>query len=261
MDLGSLLAESNRDAAREENYDIDEFEEDADDSHGVDKVAVLRAASAKVALEEKKIADRIFNTVADDIDTDLRSKKLDNRERERGRDNEVELKSKKVERDRDDELAILAAASREVNENYNKVDTVENADRYKTSPIGKEEKEHTPEPESEDDPDEGEDDEDEENDDALNTTLIFAVHDEKQEGVKKALKKGAYYFARDRRGWTPLHWAASKDNEDIIDILIEHVKKEGKNVSRYINSQDKIAGWTPLHVRTIIYCCVSTCCW
>lgn len=238
MDIGALLAETNKEAAHEEDYDVDEFEnEEAEDTpkHGVDKVAVLKAASAQVALEEKKIADRIFNTVADDMREDARAKK-------------------NVDRSDRDDFAVLADASREVNEKLNKLDTVENAQKYKTVPDKREDKEEPEEkeaePESDEDPDEGEDDEEDENyDHELNQSLIFAVHNERPEAVRTALKNGAYYFARDRHGWTALHWAASKGNEDIMEILIEYVDKQGKNVKKYINSQDTICGWTPMHVR------------
>lgn len=243
MDIGALLAETNKQAATDEDYDVDEFENDETEgtqARGVDKMAVLKAASAQVALEEKKIADRIFNTVAEDMRDDVRAKKI-------------------VDRSDRDDLAVLADASREVNEKLNKIDTTENAEKYRTVPDRKEVKEEPEEkepeekePESEDDPNEGSDDEEENYDHELNQSLIFAVHNERPEAVRTALKNGAYYFARDRHGWTPLHWAASKGNEDIMEILIDYVVKEGKNTKKYINSQDLICGWTPMHVGFIM---------
>jgi len=232
MDIGALLAKSNVEAAREEDYDADDFENDdagATNTQEVDTAAVLRAATAKVEVEEKKIADRILYAVDNEMSNVLKAQKAAS----------------------EDPEAILAEASKQVNEILNKLDTTENAQKYKTvakESEAKEDKEVEPTSEG-DDPDEGEDDEEDLNEEPeLNRSLIYAVYDEKPEAVKTALKNGAYYFTRDRHGWTPLHWAASKGNEDIIDILVEHVRKQDKNVLWYVNAKDTICGWTPLHV-------------
>lgn len=240
MDIGALLAKSNVEAAREEDYDADDFENDeagATSTQEVDTAAVLRAATAKVEVEEKKIADRILFAVDNEMSNALKAQKAAS----------------------EDPEAILAEASKQVNERLNKLDTVENAQKYKTvvkeaeAKEDKEDKEAEPTSEG-DDPDEGEDDEEDLNEEPeLNRSLIYAVYDEKPEAVKTALKNGAYYFTRDRHGWTPLHWAASKGNEDIIDILVEHVRKQDKNVLWYINAKDTICGWTPLHVSISSY--------
>lgn len=241
MDIGALLAKSNVEAAREEDYDADDFENDeagVTNTQEVDTAAVLRAATAKVEVEEKKIADRILFAVDNEMSNALKAQKAAS----------------------EDPEAILAEASKQVNERLNKLDTVENAQKYKTVVKEAEEKEDKEvEPTSEgDDPDEGEDDEEDLNEEPeLNRSLIYAVYDEKPEAVKTALKNGAYYFTRDRHGWTPLHWAASKGNEDIIDILVDHVRKQDKNVLWYINAKDTICGWTPLHVSTSFYIITS----
>ena len=224
MDIEALLAESNLEATAEDSaYENDEFDDDGTDtldskdgtSNATDKMAILKAAAAKVALEEKRIADKVFNTTADSIQEDIKARNLSERDAE----------------------SILAGASKVVNEHYNKIDGTD-ADKYKTIE------------EKSEDEDEGDDDEDEETeqDPELNQTLLFAVHEDKVENVKKILQKGAYYFSRDRHGWTPLHWAAAKGFVDVVEVLLDHVKKAGKSVGKYINSQDKLAGWTPMHV-------------
>ena len=227
MDIEALLAESNMEAvASDSAYDTDEFEDDANDTidsssrggdsngMGSDKLAILRAAAAKVALEDKRVADKVFHETADDISVEIKIQK-------------------KAERDPE---SILADASRTVNEHHNRQDDTE-ADKYRAIE------------EDEEDEDEGEDDEENTCDDPqLNQSLLFASRNDKNENVKNALKKGAYYFTRDRHGWTALHWAASKGCDEVIEVLLDFAKKNDKNVNKFINAQDSITGWTALHV-------------
>jgi ankyrin repeat protein len=233
MDIGALLAASNLEvAAADSAYDTEEFEDEGavdDNKNGepVDKMAILKAAAAKVAVEEKRIADRVFNETADDLGEDIKSKRM--------AENDPE--------------AILLNASRTVNEHYNRQDPSE-ADKFRAA----EEKESDHE-------DEGEDDEgDDEGDPDMNQTLMLAVFNERLEAVKTALRKGAKFNARDRHGWTPLHWAASKGYEDIMECLIDHAKSNHKNVAKYVNAQDALTGWTPMHVNNAAIhapaCCV-----
>lgn len=227
MDITALLAESNKEAAADDSaYDTDEFEDDAagavatESSTKEEKIALLKAAAAKVAVEEKRVADRVFHEMAGGIADTIKAQK------------QAEV----------DPESILANASRTVNEHYNRQDP---SDAHKFQAV--EEKGSDDE-----DEDEGEDDEDEDAGDAqLNEGLLFAVFNERLEAVKTALRKGANYFMRDRHGWTPLHWAAAKGYADIMEALIDHAKVNNKNVARYINSQDTITGWTPLHVRPL----------
>jgi ankyrin repeat protein len=240
MNIEKLLAESNLVAAAELDdgtYDTEEFEDDLDgtidSSRGSaanqapqSKASILKAAAAQVAKEDKVIADKVFNVVADDLSEDL-------------------LRKKQSERNPED---ILANASRAANENLNKIDSTE-AEKYSDNKI---EEEKGDDGEEEEDSNEGEDDEgeDDESDPDLNQALLFAVWNDKVENVRNLLKKGAYYFSRDRHGWTPLHWAASKGHDRVLEVLVEHVKQMGKNVVLYVNAQDKITGWTALHVST-----------
>jgi hypothetical protein len=220
MDIAALLAESNLEAAAEEGtYDTDEFEDEYADSKGqndggpTDAGAVLKAAATKVAVEEKKVADKVFNETAGGIGHEIKQQKAADKNPE----------------------AILASASRTVNEHYNRQDPSEAA---KFRAVDEKEDEG-----------EGESDEEDANEEPeLNQSLLFAVFNERLEGVKTALRKGANYFYRDRHGWTALHWAASKGYDDIIEALIDHVKSKGRNIAKYINAQDTLTGWTPLHV-------------
>lgn len=225
MDLAALLVQSNLEAAAEDGaYDTDEFEEEQPSSNAkksdgpVDTRAVLRAAADKVAVEEKKVADRVFNDTAGEMGQEIKAQK----------------------KPAEDPEAILANASRTVNEHYNRQDPSEAA-KYSAA----EEKQQPAE-----DEDEGESDEDDGNDDdpELNQSLFFAVFNERLEAVKTALRKGANYFARDRHRWTPLHWAASKGYEDILEALVDHAKSKGRNIAKYVNAQDSLTGWTALHV-------------
>lgn len=230
MNIEALLAESNLEATAEDSgYNTDEFEDEGTDQSGdgkpglgTDKLAILKAAAAKVAVEEKRIADRVFNETADGIREDFKAKKL-------------------AERDAEE---ILADASKAVNEQYNKQGAPD-ADKYRTIEEDKE---------SDEEGDEGEDDEEDlgNEDPQLNKSLLFACFNEKMELLKTTLKRGAYYFTRDRHGWTALHWAASKGNEELAEAILSHVQGTGRNLSKFVNAQDKISGWTAMHVSFLI---------
>eukprot|EP01036_Dinobryon_divergens_P035002 gene35002-45307_t len=100
--------------------------------------------------------------------------------------------------------------------------------------------------------DEGdEDSEREDGDKDLDNRLILACARPNYDAVISALKHGAYLFCRDRHGWTPLHWVASKGATDLIELLLEKRKKTGKKMKPFVNAVDTIAGWTPLHLACI----------
>jgi hypothetical protein len=90
--------------------------------------------------------------------------------------------------------------------------------------------------------------EEEEGDPELNVQLFIACFHENVSQVRTLLSKGAWHFARDRHGWTPLHWAASRGYNEIIEILVDHRSASKKIVKSYVNAKDLITGWTPLHV-------------
>jgi len=71
----------------------------------------------------------------------------------------------------------------------------------------------------------------------LNDDLIEAARWGDLEKVKKLLDRGADVNARDKDGWTPLHWASVHGHLDVIKLLVE--RGADVNASNH--------GWTPLH--------------
>ena len=97
--------------------------------------------------------------------------------------------------------------------------------------------------------DEGdEDSEREDGDKDLDNKLILACARPNYDSFISTLKHGAYLFCRDRHGWTPLHWVASKGATDLVELLLEERKNTGKKMKPFVNAADTITGWTPLHV-------------
>ena len=58
------------------------------------------------------------------------------------------------------------------------------------------------------------------------------------EAVKQHLADGADVHAKDKHGWTPLHYAACDGHKEIAELLIA----KGADV----NDMDALSGWTPL---------------
>lgn len=90
-------------------------------------------------------------------------------------------------------------------------------------------------------------DDDEPGDEARNRELIIAVAQGDEKNVRWLLSHGASYCCSDMHGWTPLHWAASKGNEDMIALLLDAAGNE--RLKKFVNRPDALSGWTPLHVR------------
>lgn len=112
----------------------------------------------------------------------------------------------------------------------------------------------------------------------LDKALIHAVIYSDIDGVRNALKKGANVEARDDTSWTPLHLAAVRKRQDIIEVLLEHgadihapaydgliplhVAARSNipaNISLFVEKGANInmqghEGETPLHL-AIRYCC------
>ena len=200
MDIEALLLASNKEAADElEDAYEDVFEEEdtggdtePNKSSEVDKAAVLMAAAQTVAKEEKRYADKVLFETADQINESYKSADQ-----------------------------ILEDASKEVNKFYNDKADEKEAEKFTAQPElepepaeEKKEEESDGKSSSDDDDDDGEEDEDGDADDEermrLDQSLLFACFNEKLDGTRTALKKGANYFTRDRHGWTALMWVASK---------------------------------------------------
>lgn len=99
-------------------------------------------------------------------------------------------------------------------------------------------------------------DDEETGDEDRNRELILAVAQKNEKSVRWLLSHGASYCCRDVHGWTPLHWAANRGDEDMMNLLLDAAGDE--RLSKFVNKQDYLSGWTALHVRTVINVYVST---
>ncbi|WP_237350037.1 ankyrin repeat domain-containing protein [Wolbachia endosymbiont of Cylisticus convexus] len=62
--------------------------------------------------------------------------------------------------------------------------------------------------------------------------------------IKNDKNIGKNIEAVDVLGWTPLYWAAAKNNTVILEILLQAISKYGANV----NIEDNLIGRSPLHI-------------
>ena len=86
---------------------------------------------------------------------------------------------------------------------------------------------------------------DEDEDPEANSQLRIACNKGNLTRVRSILDKGAANMkARDRHGWTALHWASKGGYADVIDYLVEQVGSGDRHA--FINAKDTISGWTPL---------------
>lgn len=69
-------------------------------------------------------------------------------------------------------------------------------------------------------------------------TINDAIKEDDLEDVKRHIKNGEEVNAKDVSGWTPLHWAASRNNVKIAKALID----SGADLKGRTGQ-----GWTPLH--------------
>jgi len=117
--------------------------------------------------------------------------------------------------------------------------------------------------------DSSDEEEDEDEDQHLNTALRVAVWRSELNKASGLVDKGANPWARDRHGWTALHWACKGGDASCVDLLVQAVKnrrsnvgvnkkvaekevKEKKvNVGSFLNAQDSLCGWTAMHVACI----------
>ena len=274
-DIGALLAEVNAELISQKNdhddyelnFESDDNNNDDDDNDHIhknsenfnnknndnDKVIdtskILKDAAQTIQQEEKVLLDKVITNVSNEIKIIPHppfSKKSDLLE-----DNN-DYKSMNA-------MNILIEASRNVDQNIktNNKDNDQLSIKMIDDDIDSKMMNLTNDDNDSDDDDNDQEEEEEEDNDydtgndatRLNQTLLFACYNDKIENVKILLNKNINYFIRDRHGWTPLHWACSKGYEDIVNILISHVIKLRRNLKVYINAQDKITGWTALHVR------------
>ena len=278
QDIGALLAEVNSELiAQKNNHDDYELNFESDDNNDddnnddinknnenlnkvdnnnnknndnkvIDTSKILKDAAQKIQQEEKVLLDKVITNVSNEI------KMIPH----------PPLSKKSVISDNDNNdnksmnaMNILIEASRDVDQNIktNNKDKDHLSIKMIDDDIDNKIMNITDDDDDDDDDDDQEEEEDNNDYDTsndatrLNQTLLFACYNDKIENVKLLLNKNVNYFIRDRHGWTPLHWACSKGYEDIVNILITHVIKLKRNLKVYINTQDKITGWTALHVR------------
>lgn len=220
MDIGNLL-DAVDDGLDEsfEKFDAIEAETNLDRTATV--VSTLQQAAAIVAEEDRAEARKVFGETAEEILDVVQEKNKDETHED-----------------------ILFNAAEEVDNEYNddhfddgkKEDNVVVDDDDDDSDI---------------DRDDGEDDDDDDQDPELNQELFVCCYRENVSQLKKLLRSGANPFARDRHGWTPLHWAASRGFNEVIEILLDARQDSGKSMPRYINSKEFVSGWTPLHAACI----------
>eukprot|EP01041_Mallomonas_annulata_P012356 gene12356-25993_t len=106
--------------------------------------------------------------------------------------------------------------------------------------------------ESEDNESEDEEDEDDEegiqSDPAIEMEMRHYCYSGNYSRLEKLIQKDvANIQATDVHGWTCLHWAVSKNQYEIADLLISNAKKP----KSFINAVDNLCGWTALHVACI----------
>ena len=227
MDIGNLLAEADREVGEVPDYN-DEFEDIEEPDAGDEKkkfsaAEILRSAAQTIEKEEKYEAKQLFKETANELKEAIEQSVGDN---------------ENVESERD-AMNILIDASNEVAEMHRE------ANVEIVSPYRKKE---------EIDIDEGleSDDEDEEFDDKLSEQLLHACHLGNIDKVEKLLdKSGVNLLISDRHGWTPLHWAAAKGHTDVMISLIQKRKDQKRKLRKFLEKQDDLAGWTPMHVSHI----------
>jgi vacuolar-type H+-ATPase subunit I/STV1 len=258
MDIGNLLAEADAEVA----YDQDTFEsfenitpatkaqhEDYEGRSGnieqtsKNRSQILHEAAGHVRkLEERETKQLFRESAQQSIQEAIKIK-----ERE-----ESPIPTYRKDRELEEALNVLVDASEEV-ANFTANRTAEptiQRDHVQSPASSKsdEEEDFADEIEVESNPS-GSDEDDDVFNDETNRELIFAIHNEKPDKVQSILRKGANLKYQDRHGWSPLHWAASKGNIEIIELLINHRRSvQSKRVKSLMNLQDKLAGWTPLHV-------------
>jgi ankyrin repeat protein len=262
MDIGNLLIEADSEVA----YDRDDFETiDVHHDPGVaarpkDISQLLQSAAGYVARTEERESKELFKNAAAEAIREVQQLQ------ESGRHDRIssspQFHDSDDNNDHRDKLQILADASKEVNsmlggEHSDVRLRVFDSDpkeqsRHKNHEAEDDSKDNAYEEISEgpEEPQSASDDDEEEFNEDESKEFIFAIHQGRVDVVRNTVRKsGVSVKFVDRHGWTPLHWASSKGNTEIMEIILEHrTKTQKKSAARLLNAQDKLAGWTPLHV-------------
>jgi len=95
------------------------------------------------------------------------------------------------------------------------------------------------------------DEDDGNGDPMLDTALRVACWHGELNKATGLCDKGANPRARDRHGWTALHWACKGGDSACVDVLVEAVKDQKGKVPAFLNAADSLSGWTAMHVACI----------
>jgi ankyrin repeat protein len=252
MDIGSLLAEVAAETFTDELLPIGEKKSNETNTNPINKkesqstLSILQSSAAVVHLEDTIIAEKVLQNVTKDIISgeayDELAADVDELIKSSSEVPSANEQQKKVTLEYDD-------PDDETNYDYEKEDAHYSDSRFeKVAEVANEGKFDKVDDEISDEGDE--DSEREDIDIELDSKLILACARPNYDSVITALRNGAYISCRDRHGWTPLHWVASKGATDLVELLIEKRKTTGKKLKPFVNAADTITGWTPLHVKS-----------
>lgn len=80
----------------------------------------------------------------------------------------------------------------------------------------------------------------------MDNALIKAAKKGNSDKIKRLIKAGASATAKNKEGWSPLHFAADRGNTDICKLLMEEYARAGGSARKLINAKNNF-GRTPLH--------------
>ena len=252
MDIGSLLAEVAAETFTDELLPIGKKKSNETNTNPINKkesqstLSILQSSAAVVHLEDTIIAEKVLQNVTKDTISgeayDELAADVDELIKSSSEVPSANEQHKKVTLEYDD-------PDDETNYDYEKEDAHYSDSRFeKVAEVANEGKFDKVDDEISDEGDE--DSEREDIDTELDSKLILACARPNYDSVITALRNGAYISCRDRHGWTPLHWVASKGATDLVELLIEKRKITGKKLKPFVNAADTITGWTPLHVNS-----------
>lgn len=66
--------------------------------------------------------------------------------------------------------------------------------------------------------------------------------------IEEYIAKNFNITCQDRHGWNALHHAVLKGFDSILRLLLNTLDKTSDRMKTFINQQEYITGWTPLHV-------------
>lgn len=81
----------------------------------------------------------------------------------------------------------------------------------------------------------------------INKELIIASKHGKSDVILNLIGKGASVYCIDPHGWSSLHWACANGHLHAVQNICDSIK-DSRRLSNYVNSREKLAGWTSLHV-------------